>query len=165
MLSKLLKPIQSGYSRMAQKRLCAYLIIQLSLEPDKIATSHSTHFNALIFVSTPIQSKVAIFVHLGWSGKFFWCFWDPIGVQCKWKTFVMYLDNIYGLPTFVGNEITPPLDCPGGRKHVGVIISLVQCEKKFLCPNYKTESSNFLNVPRKFSQLPLHTRIFRYFGH
>eukprot|EP00116_Pleurobrachia_bachei_P011641 sb/3471903/ len=28
-------------------------------------------------------------LHLGWSGKFVWYFWDPIGVQCKWKTFVM----------------------------------------------------------------------------
>eukprot|EP00116_Pleurobrachia_bachei_P009034 sb/3469296/ len=37
--AKLLKPLQSGYSRMAQKRLCAYLIIQLSREPDKITTS------------------------------------------------------------------------------------------------------------------------------
>eukprot|EP00116_Pleurobrachia_bachei_P010197 sb/3470459/ len=32
--------------------------------------------------------------------------------------------------------------------------------KKFLCPNYKTESSNFLNIPRKLSELPLHNRIF-----
>ena len=36
---KLSKPLLSGYSRMAQKRLCAYLIIQLSLEADKIETS------------------------------------------------------------------------------------------------------------------------------
>ena len=26
--------------------------------------------------------------HLGFSGKFFWRFWDPIGVRCKWKNFV-----------------------------------------------------------------------------
>eukprot|EP00116_Pleurobrachia_bachei_P015212 sb/3475474/ len=77
--AKLLKPLQSGYSRMAQKRLCAYLIIQLSLEADKIATpawqKGRGHFRHLL--------------HLGWSERFFWCFWDPIGVQCKWKTFVM----------------------------------------------------------------------------
>eukprot|EP00116_Pleurobrachia_bachei_P018365 sb/3478627/ len=66
-----------------------------------------------------------------------------------------------------GNEITPPRERPGGREHVGVIISLVQTTegKKFLCPNYKTERSNFLNIPRKLSELPLHTRNFRYFGH
>eukprot|EP00116_Pleurobrachia_bachei_P017913 sb/3478175/ len=29
----------------------------------------------------------------------------------------------------VGNGITPPLERPGGREHVGVIISLVQREK------------------------------------
>eukprot|EP00116_Pleurobrachia_bachei_P003380 sb/3463642/ len=94
--AKLLKPLQSGYSRMAQKRLCAYLIIQLSLDSDKIATSAWSQSILLLILHILVPSFLQIgrghfghFLHLGWSGRFFWCFWDPIGVQCKWKTFVM----------------------------------------------------------------------------
>eukprot|EP00116_Pleurobrachia_bachei_P003657 sb/3463919/ len=54
--AKLLKPIQSGYSRMAQKRLCAYLIIQLSPEPDKMATSAWSQSILLLILHTLVPS-------------------------------------------------------------------------------------------------------------
>ena len=54
--AKLLKPLQSGYSRMAQKRLCAYLIIQLSLEADKIATSAWYQAILLLILHTLVPS-------------------------------------------------------------------------------------------------------------
>ena len=46
------------------------------------------------------------FLHVGWSGNFFWCIWDPNRVQWTWQTlvtahFFFKTEIDWPIPTFV----------------------------------------------------------------
>ena len=65
---------------------CAYLIIQLSLEPDfcLVPIDSPAH-------STPSSALIAILVKAENTGKMAWLFWTLSPPQLEWRIFVVFL--------------------------------------------------------------------------
>eukprot|EP00116_Pleurobrachia_bachei_P004548 sb/3464810/ len=124
------QPIRTRYL----DHLSSYQPIRDQYFRSEEAVSLGPRFSALLFSDTPI------YAHPDLVTKNL----SPEDVT-KWGS-----DCITFL--HIGNEITPPRERPGGREHVGVIISLVQWEKNSCVQTTKQKSEkipkdwNFMTI-------------------